>query len=578
MSEKEQASNAAATRRHHLTREEEADTSLNHTDFGPGAMKLVVGLFFLIIFGVPVAQHIVEIRENTAKRAAWNPASGQPEPHLLPEAYTIGKLLPTGQQIREAKGFWGYWGLITSAEAILKFEEDLKANSVLTKSLLSPAQGVMSGVFGVGNEKAYLGQPGWLFYRPDVEYLTSDGFLKPSVLRARSHALNEIQPNPVKAILDTRDQLKERGITLILMPIPTKPMIEPERLIGDKGKGLRLQNESYGEFLAAMAKEGIPVSDPTDAILAAKAEGPQYLETDTHWTPKSMGRVADDLAKFIEGLGVLEPVGDPGYSLNPTPISQLGDIAEMLKLPKNQQLYKPQSVTIEAVQGADGTPWQLDPQADVLLLGDSFANIFSLKGMNWGESAGLAERLSYALKRPLDKMVINAGGAFSSRLDLQARIKRGDDRLEGKKVVIWEFSMRDLAQGDWKMIDLRKPAGQTNVPKTDVVDGLVVTGRIVEKASPPAPGSVPYKDCVIALHLTDLKVEGGTIPGKDIQVYVWGMQDNKLVDSVYATGGTVTLKLTPWSKAEGKFGGYNRQELENMDSLDWPAFWGEVNK
>lgn len=575
MSEKEKAA-SGETRRHHLTREEEADTSLNHTDFGPGSMKLVTALFLLTVFGVPVAQHFVEIRDNLAKRAAWNASSGQPEPHLLPEAYTVGKLLPSAQQISEAKGFWGYWGLITSAESILKFEEDLKANSVLTKSLLSPAQGVMSGVFGVGNEKAYLGQPGWLFYRPDVDYLTSDGFLKPSVLRARSHALNEIQPNPIKAILDTRDQLKARGITLILMPVPTKPMIEPEKLIGEKGNGLKLQNESYGEFLATMEKEGVPVFDPTDSILAAKAEGPQYLETDTHWTPKTMGRVADELAKFVKEKAGLTVVSDAGYTLKPTPISHLGDIAEMLKLPADQQLFKPQSVTIDMVQELDGSPWQLRPEAEVLLLGDSFANIFSLGGMGWGESAGLAERLSYGLQAPVDKMVINAGGAYSSRLDLQARLARGDDRLATKKVVVWEFSMRDLAQGDWRMIALK--SGGQKAPPEVVQEEVVVTGRIADRAATPAPGSVPYKDCVIALQLTDIKAVKGTVSDKNLLVYVWGMQDNKLVDSAYTKGGTVTLKLTPWSKAEGKFGGYNRQELDNMDSLDWPAFWGEVNK
>jgi alginate O-acetyltransferase complex protein AlgJ len=291
-----------------------------------------------------------------------------------------------------------------------------------------------------------------------------------------------------------------------------------------------------------------------------------------------MGRVADELAKFVkEKGGILDYPADKGiYTLKPTPISHLGDIAEMLKLPADQQLYKPQSVTIDVVQEPDGTPWQLRPEAEVLLLGDSFANIFSLGGMGWGESAGLAERLSYALQAPVDKMVINAGGAFSSRLDLQARLARGDDRLATKKVVIWEFSMRDLAQGDWKMINLKKPAGGPDVTPPVTQQEGVVTGRIVEKASPPAPGSVPYKDCVIALHLTDLK--GGSGKDKNIVVYVWGMQDNKLVDSAYSVGGTVTLKLTPWSKAEGKFGGYNRQELENMDALDWPAYWGEVNK
>jgi alginate O-acetyltransferase complex protein AlgJ len=576
MSEKD-PSNPSSTRRHHVTREEEADRSLNHTGFGPGSMALVTALFLLTVFGVPVVQHVVEIRQNLAKRTEWRPESGQPEPGLLPKAYTVGSLLPTGEQIGKAKGFWGYWSLIPSSESIVKFEEGLKESSVLTQALLSPAQGVMSGVFGVGNEKAYLGQPGWLFYRPDVDYVTASGFLRPDVLRARQHAANEVQPDPIKAILATRDQLKERGIRLVIMPVPTKPLIHPEKLIGDKGLGLQLQNPSYRDFVARLEQEGIPVYDPTAKLLEGKPKAPQYLETDTHWTPKAMGSVADDLAEFLKTRCELD-AGEHGYTVHPTEVEHLGDIAEMLKLPMDQTLFKPQRVTIDAVQEPDGTPWQLRPEGDVLLLGDSFANIFSLEGMGWGQSAGLAERLSYALQRPVDKIVINAGGAFSSRQDLQARLKRGDDRLAGKKVVVWEFCMRDLAQGDWKLLDLPKPKAGSGVPTPVAQEGLTVTGRIAERATTPAPGSVPYKDCVIALHLTDLKVEGGTIAGKDILVYVWGMRDNQAVDGAFGKGQTVTLTLTPWSKAETKYGGYNRQELDSDDSLLWDAFWGEVKK
>jgi alginate O-acetyltransferase complex protein AlgJ len=88
------------------------------------------------------------------------------------------------------------------------------------------------------------------------------------------------------------------------------------------------------------------------------------------------------------------------------------------------------------------------------LLGDSYSNIFSLSGMGWGNGAGFAERLSYRLKRPLDKIVINDGGSYTTREELLREYARGKDRLKGKRLVIWEFAMRDLADGDWKRLDL----------------------------------------------------------------------------------------------------------------------------
>ena len=36
----------------------------------------------------------------------------------------------------------------------------------------------------------------------------------------------------------------------------------------------------------------------------------------------------------------------------------------------------------------------------------------------------------------------------------QGEIAAGNDRLAGKRVVIWQFAARELAFGDWKISDL----------------------------------------------------------------------------------------------------------------------------
>lgn len=446
------------TKRHHVTREEEADRDLNGTQFSKGSAVAVTLTFLAFVFGIPIAQHVVEIRENMAKRKE-TPA-GQPEPSLAPKIYDVVKLLPTKEQLAQAKGFWGYWDLIPSTESITAFEEEVKQSSILTQALLSPAQQILTGTFGVGNEKAYCGQPGWLFYRPDVEYLTSDGFLDPHVLRSRSHQSTEIQPNPVKAILDFKRQLDQRHIKLIVVPMPTKPMIEPEMLVGPREKGVRLQNPSYGQFLARMKENGVNLYDPTDLLLQRKTETGhhQYLETDTHWTPDAMAAVSQDLSDFVRRQTPLPATAASAFDAKKVSVSNLGDIAEMLKLPKGQTMYRPQTVETEQIDGAT------DRAGDVLLLGDSFSNIFSKEEMNWGKSSGFAEHLARALGRRVDPIVINAGGSFSSRREL-ARQMYQSDRLAGKKVVIYEFSMRDLSQGDWKMIAL--PTPPKTAPNTD---------------------------------------------------------------------------------------------------------------
>jgi alginate O-acetyltransferase complex protein AlgJ len=113
----------------------------------------------------------------------------------------------------------------------------------------------------------------------------------------------------------------------------------------------------------------------------------------------------------------------------------------------------PQQVTTYRITDETGEPWEPDPKSDVLLLGDSFTNVFSLEEMGWGAAAGLAPHLARALGRGVDVIAQNDSGAFATRQSLARGIEAGDDRLAGKKAVIWEFASRELSVGDWKPID-----------------------------------------------------------------------------------------------------------------------------
>jgi alginate O-acetyltransferase complex protein AlgJ len=131
-----------------------------------------------------------------------------------------------------------------------------------------------------------------------------------------------------------------------------------------------------------------------------------------------------------------------------------------LKLPEEQALFLPQSVLVQQVQDETGKPWEPDPNADVLLLGDSFTNVFSLEGMGWGAASGLAPHLSLALGRPVDVIAQNDSGAFATRQALARELAGGIDRLAGKRVVVWEFASRELSVGDWKSMAWVTPANQ----------------------------------------------------------------------------------------------------------------------
>ena len=113
-------------------------------------------------------------------------------------------------------------------------------------------------------------------------------------------------------------------------------------------------------------------------------------------------------------------------------------------------------------------------------------------------------------------------------------------------------------------------------PQKAAAPALVAAGKVKAATKPPRPGSVPYKDAVIAVHLTGARAVRGKLPGKDLLVFVWGMRDNKLLPAAFfKPGQAVTLSLQPWEKVEDKYGGYNRREFEDDDILALPTFWGE---
>ena len=103
-------------------------------------------------------------------------------------------------------------------QSIKAYETAIEDSSLLRKWLLPPIQSALTRTLHFGNEKVIVGKDGWLFFSGDYEYLINPGFLRPEVLHKRE--LKGVQPDPCKAIKDFHRQLKERGIKLILVPVP----------------------------------------------------------------------------------------------------------------------------------------------------------------------------------------------------------------------------------------------------------------------------------------------------------------------------------------------------------------------
>ncbi len=435
-----------------MDRVEQAKAEVGHTRVSARVAWTMAAAFLATTLALGVAEPL----------ARWGAAGEALAP---PWRRAVNELSSRSREARSAIGEGAFLAANRNLRAGLDgFERALEEDSLLQERLLPVAQAALLRL-GLGNESAYLGREGSLFYRPDVDYVTGPGFLEPRILarRALDHQAWEPEPHPDPrpALIELDADLRRLGIALLLVPTPVKPVLEPGRFAS---RALRarppVHNPSYPPLLAELRAAGLGIVDLDAALLLLLDRQPTlFLDTDTHWMPTAVEEAARMIADAIERLGVLGVLDDGGggasgtYQRRDAMISGRGDIAAMLHLPSDNQRFGEQRVAVSIVTEATGRPWRADPRAEVLILGDSFTNVYSDPGLGWGTGAGLAEQLAFALQRPVDRIALNAGGAHAAR----EALAREPGRLQGKRVVIYQFAVRELASGDWRRVPLVSP-------------------------------------------------------------------------------------------------------------------------
>jgi len=261
---------------------------------------------------------------------------------------------------------YGVW----TSRYLRAFESKVEDENALVLAVRPRYQLAVWNIFNDPGEKVVLGadcreseshgcagRPGrWLFYRQDVEFL-----VQPSPLDVRSAKLD----NPVQAILRFRDQLKAKGVELLVVVTPGKPSVYPERLTGVEGPSDNAQvlngagaargmtAAGHGKrILDSLSALGLHTVDLYTPLLSAKAEdaklGPLYLDDDTHWTPRGAELAASVVAGKVREMvsaGVVDIAGPSmDYVATDSVADRMGDIGEMSGLNKFD-VFKVQKVT-----------------------------------------------------------------------------------------------------------------------------------------------------------------------------------------------------------------------------------------
>ena len=417
-----------------IDREKQAEEEIGHTTFSRGVPFFLTTLLIALIFGVFALERF--------------------QVDSVPLVDDVLHLAPSARDISDTVAREGAYRSFFSLNRVLlgnmeRLTSDLERTSPLRKILLPPMNRYLTSYLGAQNADVLRGRDGWLFYGPAVAHLTGPGFMSTDLSRPS---------DPVEALAAFHQQLAERGIQLVVVPLPVKASIHPEQLSGSAPADRAIQSASHEAFLAALEARGVLACDVAEALIRAKANGHVYLARDSHWTPEGMHVAAEALQVFLREHVPELPQGDVAYRAGlPKSIEHAGDLAVMLAPEDAARYGMNETIQHQSVEGPDGTPWAPDPSGKVLLLGDSFANIFELEGMGWGAHGGLAAWLSLLLQQPLDAITQNGDGAHATRQRLIQMLQRGEDRLAGKEVVVFAFAARELSLGDWKP-ELELPA------------------------------------------------------------------------------------------------------------------------
>ena len=101
---------------------------------------------------------------------------------------------------------------------------------------------------------------------------------------------------------------------------------------------------------------------------------------------------------------------------------------------------------------------------------------------------------------------------------------------------------------------------------------MAATGAI------PRPGSVPYRDHIVAVHITEIDVLARPVADTPptAVVYLCSMIDNEFTAVAdYRAADRVRLSLEPWANVAPELDGISRGELDDSALLRAVPWWGE---
>lgn len=287
-----------------------------------------------------------------------------------------------------------------------------------------------------------VGKNGWLFFKKSLEYTTAKDLTKQTG-----------DKNAFKHIVEFNDYLADKGIDMLFVPMPSKIEIYPEKINNGIVPPKQEIIQPYGrKFLRELQQAGVEVIDLLPLYLQAKHEISDsnnflYQKKDTHWKNKALQIAAKTISERLKQYAWYKEATQKDYTRKMVSFKRQGDIVK--RLPDSiQSNYPPAKLTGSKIFTPDGNAFKRNPNAEIMLIGDSFTGVFELIDC---KSAGIGANIAYHSSLPLDIVTSWGGGPLVRAKMLRSR----KEYMNNKRVVIYLMVDRDLynySQG-WESID-----------------------------------------------------------------------------------------------------------------------------
>jgi SGNH hydrolase-like domain, acetyltransferase AlgX len=291
------------------------------------------------------------------------------------------------------------------------------------------------------NARVVTGADGWLFLPAELRLLSVARFWGTEAAKVNPSSKPEYA-DPIPAILDFRDQLKQRGIDLLIVPVPPKAAIYPEKLVSQfqaKDEAAPYLHRFYDELRAS----GVEVVDLTSEFRSHREteHGPIFCKIDTHWSGSGCVLAAQTMAERVRvKIRTSERIQ---YDAVWKDFTISGDLADLLPTGGKPASEK---IPVRCIsQKSSGAAVQPDPNSPLLLMGDSHTLVFH---DFLAERGGLVDQLAEELGFVPDLIGTRGSGATAVRVSLYRRSNKDPTYLSRKRMVIWCFSAREFVESD----------------------------------------------------------------------------------------------------------------------------------